>query len=192
MRAVGAVILAAGGSTRLGQPKQLLTIEGESLVRRSVRAASEGGCAPIVVVVGDDAERIEADLRGTSARLVENAAWRLGVGTSIRRGLEHLLQLDAVVLLACDQPFVDAAVIEALIAEARTSGKAIVASSYAQTLGIPALFDRSCFSSLLALANDSGAKALIEADPGRVARIPFERGALDIDTPADFARFSAG
>jgi molybdenum cofactor cytidylyltransferase len=99
--------------------------------------------------------------------------------------------LEAVVLVACDQPFVDARTIAALLAEQATSGKAIVASSYANTLGIPALFGRSCFEALLALPDDSGAKALIESRPDDVAQIEFEQGAIDIDTPADFQRLTS-
>jgi molybdenum cofactor cytidylyltransferase len=190
MRNLGAIILAAGGSSRFGQAKQLLSFQGESLVRRSVRGAIEAGCACVAVIVGDIRDRIEAELRETPAVIVENPEWQRGLGTSIRCGLRHLLssqpELDAVVLLACDQPFVDASVIMSLIAQQDNTRKPIVACSYANTLGIPALFDRACFESLLALPDGSGAKALIEARSADVAQIEFEKGAIDIDTPADF------
>lgn len=192
MRNVGAVILAAGGSGRFGQPKQLLSWQGESLVRRALRSASEAGCAPVTVVAGEARDRIEKELRGSSAAVVENPAWKRGVGTSIRCGLLHLRsswpEPNAVVLLACDQPFVDPSVIQSLIAEWENSRKPMVACSYAGTLGIPALFDRACFEELLALPDDSGAKALIESRPDDVASVEFEKGAIDIDTPADFER----
>ena len=194
MRNVAAIILAAGGSGRFGRPKQLLPFRGESLVRRAVRAASEGGCERIAVVVGEERDLIEIELRESPAVLVQNAEWKRGLGTSIRRGLQHLLDTQpepgAVVLLACDQPFVDAQTIAALIGTQETSGNSIVASRYAHTLGVPALFDRSCFESLLALADESGAKALIESRAGDVAEIEFEQGAIDIDTPADWERLS--
>jgi molybdenum cofactor cytidylyltransferase len=196
MRNVGAIILAAGGSSRFGQAKQLLPFQGESLVRRAVRTAIEAGCACVSVVVGDARDRIETELRETPAVIVENPEWRRGLGTSIRCGLRHLLssrpELDAVVLLACDQPFVDASVITSLIAQRENSRKPIVACSYAETLGIPALFDRACFESLLALPDDSGAKALIESRSADVAQIEFEKGAIDIDTPADFEQIRTG
>lgn len=192
MRNVGAIILAAGGSSRFGQAKQLLSFQGESLVRRAVRTAIEAGCACVTVIVGDARDRIETELRETPAVIVENPEWQRGLGTSIRCGLRHLLSLrpeiDAVVLLACDQPFADASVITSLIAQRENSHKPIVACSYANTLGIPALFDRACFESLLALPDDSGAKALIESRSADVAQIEFEKGAIDIDTPADFER----
>jgi molybdenum cofactor cytidylyltransferase len=191
MRRVGAIILAAGGSARFGQPKQLLPFQGESLVRRAVRNAIEASCGGVTVVAGDVRARIETELREMPAVIVENPGWQRGLGTSIRCGLLHQRSLrpepDAVVLLACDQPFVDASVIQSLMAEWENSGKPMVACSYAGTLGIPALFARSCFDELLSLPDDSGAKALFQSRHADVAQIEFERGAIDIDTPADFA-----
>lgn len=196
MRSVGGIVLAAGGSARFGQAKQLLSFQGESLVRRALRAALDAGCVGITVVVGEFRDTIEVELRETPAVVVENPAWRRGLGTSIHCGLHHLLasrpELEAVVLLACDQPFVDGDVIRSLITQWENSGKPIVASSYAGTLGIPALFGRACFESLLALPDDSGAKSLIESRPAEVARVQFENGAIDIDTPADFEDLTSG
>jgi molybdenum cofactor cytidylyltransferase len=195
MRNVGAIILAAGGSVRFGRPKQLLAFQGESLVRRAVRAATEAGCARVVVVVGDLHTEIENDLRESSATIVPNADWQRGLGTTIRCGLRHLLasvpDLDAVAIAACDQPFVESSTIAALIAERDRTGKPIVASSYADTLGIPALFDHTCFDLLLALPDESGAKAIIESRRDDVASIEFAEGAIDIDTPADFERLGS-
>ena len=206
MRNVGAIILAAGGSSRFGRPKQLLIFRGETLVRRAVRAAAEAGCDPVIVVVGgiDDAIQSEVDIRDsrispssapgktTRAMVVENAEWRNGVGTSIRRGLEDLPGfIEAAVLLTCDQPFVEASVVAELMAAYEKTRKPMVASSYANTLGVPALFDRSCFADLVALPADSGAKTLIATRPNDVAAVAFERGAIDIDTPEDFERLTA-
>jgi molybdenum cofactor cytidylyltransferase len=195
MRSVGAIILAAGGSSRFGQPKQLLPFRGESLVRRAVRAAAEAGCGRIAVVAGEQRDLIEVELRDAAAFVIHNPQWQRGVGTSIRSGLQHLRnaksKVDAVVVLACDQPFVDARTISALITMRDDSGKSIVASRYAETLGVPALFDRSCFEALLALPDGSGAKALIESRAAEVAEIEFEQGAIDIDTPDDFARLTS-
>ena len=163
MRNVGAIVLAAGGSSRFGQPKQLVPFRGEILVRHAVRAAA--ACERIVVVAGEQRDLIENELRETAAFVIHNPNWPRGLGTSIHCGLQHLLnanaRLDAVVLLACDQPFVDARTISALMTMREDSGKPIVASRYANTLGVPALFDRSCFAALLALPDESGAKALI-------------------------------
>ena len=195
MRNVGAIILAAGGSTRFGQPKQLVAFQGESLVRRAVRAAMEAECARIAVVAGESIASIEKELRETSAAVVPNPDWQRGLGTSIRCGLQHLLasisDLDAVLIMACDQPFVESSTVAALIAKQKKTRTPIISSSYADTLGIPALFDRSCFEALLALPDQSGAKALIESRPNDVTQVEFERGALDIDTPADLERLTS-
>jgi molybdenum cofactor cytidylyltransferase len=124
--------------------------------------------------------------------VIENEAWRNGIGTSIRRGVEELAgSVEAIVLLGCDQPFVDATIIAQLVAAHQKTGKRIVASTYANTLGIPALFDRSCFAALMALPDESGAKALIEREAPNVAAIAFEEGAIDIDTSEDFERLTA-
>jgi molybdenum cofactor cytidylyltransferase len=193
MRNVSAIILAAGGSRRFGRPKQLLPFRGESLVLHAVRAAA--ACGRIVVVAGEQINLIENELRQTAAFVIQNPNWQRGLGASIQCGLQHLInanaKLDAVVLLACDQPYVDARTIAALMTMREDSGKAIVASRYASTLGVPALFDRSCFAALLALPDESGAKALIESRVRDVAEIEFEQGAIDIDTPADFARLTS-
>jgi molybdenum cofactor cytidylyltransferase len=187
----GAVVLAAGGSSRLETPKQLIKFRGETLVRRAVRAAADAQCAPVVVVVGENGEAIEAELRGTSAVVVPNPEWQRGLGTSIRCGLRQVADsVEAIVLLTCDQPLVDDAVIAELIATRERTGKPIVASRYANTLGVPALFDRSCFAALLALPDDSGAKALIASRPDDVAIVDFEPGAVDIDTPEDLDRLT--
>ena len=164
-------------------------------MRRAARAATDAHCAQVSVVVGDSGEAIKEDLRGSSAAIVQNPDWRRGLGTSIRCGLESLLaskpDLDAVVILACDQPFVESGTITALIAEQKKGAKPVVASRYAKTLGIPVLFDRSRFDALLALPDDSGAKALIESRPNDVASIEFKEGEIDIDTPADFEHLSS-
>src|SRR3954462_15829548 len=131
MRRVGAVILAAGGSSRLGQPKQLLKFRGETLVRRAVRAASEAGCDPIMVVVGENREAIELalDMRDSPRpTIIENAEWHRGVGTSIRCGIQELPNfVEVVVLLTCDQPYLDASILAQLIATLAETGKPIVA-----------------------------------------------------------------
>lgn len=189
MRTVGALILAAGASSRLGRPKQLISYQGETLIARAVRIAGEGGCAPVAVVLGSAGDEIAAQLNGSPVLIVQNNDWERGLGTSVRAGVLAILNshpdLDAAVLLACDQPCLTASTIVALIEEQQQSGKSIVASRYAGTLGIPALFDRTVFGDLLALPDDSGAKRLIEAHGADVAEIAFADGALDIDTPAD-------
>ncbi len=192
MHNVGALILAAGGSTRLGHPKQLLEWDGESLVRRIARAVREGGCTRVAVVVGPGEAGIATELQNTSAEVVPHPEWARGLGSSIKRGVQYYVESApppaALVLLACDQPFVDAFLIASLLQRWEETYAEIVASRYADTIGIPALFDYSCFEDLLALPDASGAKRLLEDGRRTVAEIPFAKGAIDIDTVADLDR----
>jgi molybdenum cofactor cytidylyltransferase len=154
---VAALILAAGESSRFGRLKQLAQFGGKSLLRRIVDEAKKANCAPVLVVAGSEKEKIAAELGSVNARVVENVNWQSGMGSSIRAGmcaLELEQKIDAVVLLVCDQPYVDTDVIKALVVLRERSGKEIVASSYSDTLGVPAVFNRSIFPELLALGGD--------------------------------------
>jgi molybdenum cofactor cytidylyltransferase len=192
---IGAVILAAGESSRLGQPKQLLRFQGKTLIRRMIEAASDADCSPIAVVLGSDSDRIKDELNDSPAAFVENAEWRNGIGSSIRAGVQRLIadapDLEAILLLVCDQPFVDATSIKKLSSIRDETKKQIVASRYAETLGVPAMFDRSCFQELLLLDDGTGAKSIILRDPGRVGEFPFPDGVIDIDTAADYEKLRA-
>jgi molybdenum cofactor cytidylyltransferase len=181
---IRAVVLAAGASRRFGQPKQLVRLEGQTLIRRIVATSLEADCSPIVVV-GDAEEAIAAELQGLAVALIRNADWQEGIGSSIRAGVQQAIESEAIILLACDQPLVRPKTLADLIALHRTAGKAIVASSYAHTLGIPALFDRSCFAALLALHGDYGAKGIIFSGLTEVVTYDFPEGAIDLDTPSD-------
>jgi molybdenum cofactor cytidylyltransferase len=191
MQNVGAVILAAGESSRFGSPKQLAQFHGKAFVRRVVDLAQQADCSPVVVVTGSDAAEVSSVVK---TPVVENKDWCEGIGSSIRLGVKSLIELEpdigAVVLLVCDQPLLDAEVIINLIALHRETGKEIVASSYADTLGVPALFSRSVFPELLSLEGESGAKKVIFANRDRVAAFPFPQGRIDIDTPADFEKLT--
>lgn len=161
-------------------------------MRGIVDAALEGGCSPVVVVVGSDKDKVARELEQTNAVIVENVIWNNGMGTSIRCAVQHLIDtepnVEVIALLVCDQPFVDSHTIEKLIAMREKTKKAIVASSYAGTLGVPALFHRSCKDELLGLDAGSGAKAVISLNPDRVAEFPFPEGKMDIDTVEDYDR----
>src|SRR4051794_8658284 len=152
---VGGVVLAAGGASRLGRPKQLVEFRGQSLVRRAVSTLLAAGCEPIGVVVGEQAADIEAEVAGLLCDVVVNHEWREGIASSIRAGVQHLAQadhdLEAVLLLACDQPLVEATALREMIQLYATDGRPIVAAAYANTLGIPAIFARSCFVALAEL-----------------------------------------
>jgi molybdenum cofactor cytidylyltransferase len=195
MKKIGCVILAAGESSRFGRQKQLLSFQGQSLVWRIVDTASAAGCLPIAVVVGSNHQNIRRELETLPVLLVENENWQAGIGTSIRAGVQALTaqgpRLEAIVLLVCDQPFVKTETIKKLITLFDTSQKPIVASRYADTLGVPALFNLFCFTELLALPDNQGAKAIIHSNLVRVAELPFPEGAIDIDNPADYEKLIA-
>jgi molybdenum cofactor cytidylyltransferase len=189
---VAAVVLAAGSSTRFGKPKQFALFQGETFVRRIVTAAIEAGCSPVVVVTGEDSAQVTLELTGFAVSIAMNPCWPSGLGSSIGVGVQRAINLaadlDASLLLTCDQPFVTAAVLAQIIQLRLTSGKPIVASAYAATLGIPALFDRSCFPDLLRLKEDSGAKKIILARPHDVVSFDFPAGEIDIDAATDYEK----
>ena len=120
MHRVGALILAAGASSRLGVPKQFLLFQGETFLRRTAKAAIAARCEPIVVVAGDAVDRVRAELSELPVQVAVNESWQRGLGTSIKSGLAHLRSaapnLHAVIILACDQPFVSSGTIRKLIA----------------------------------------------------------------------------
>jgi molybdenum cofactor cytidylyltransferase len=184
-----AVILAAGGSVRLGKPKQLIQYRGQSLVRRSIEVARQAECDPIAVVADPNSPEMADELHGVACLLVKNEKPERGIGSSIRAGIQTLVTfepaINGVVMLVCDQYLVEPDIIEKLIAAHFATRKDIAASHYAGTLGIPAYFASSCFEELLSLPDDQGAKSVIQRNPARVVSIPFAEGAFDIDTADD-------
>lgn len=192
MKTPGLVLLAAGGSTRLGRSKQLLRWKERSLLRRAAEVAVASGCQPVVVVLGADAEAHRPELAGLPVHLVDNTRWREGMGGSLCLGLDTALReeptLGAVVLMVCDQPAVDAAHLAALRQRHQETGQPIIASGYAGTVGVPALFDRAVFAELAALPASAGARPVLQKDSTRVAVVPLPGGELDVDTPEDAER----
>lgn len=189
---VAAIVLAAGASRRLGQPKQLLVLGGETLLARSIRLASEAGAGPVFVVLGAHHESIRAVVALNDAIAVVNENWEQGIASSIHAGLNELeaLAQDArgALILSCDQPRLTAARLRALIEIfAAQTEPSIVASAYAGVQGIPAVFPRCAFPDLLALSGDKGARALLAQPPCPLIALSFEGGEVDIDQPADLA-----
>ena len=192
---VGAVVLAAGVSSRMGSPKQTLRFRGESLLKRAARAALGAGCCPVIVVTGAHAELSRHELEGLDVREVLNTRWETGMASSIRSGVEGLLSVvpDAVaaVLMLCDQPHVTAEVISGLIGAHRATGSPVVASTYGGNFGVPALFSRALFDELARLEGAAGAKQVIKRHAAEAHFLPFPGGDVDVDTPDDFSRLTA-
>ena len=185
-----AVILAAGGSSRMGVPKQTLAYGSTTLLRLAVTGALGAGCEPVVVVVGAERKLISAHLNGLTICLIDNPLWQQGLGSSIRTGIEALLTfaVDAAVILLSDQPLVCAGHIRNLVEAAETQQASIVASRYAGTLGVPALFKKNVFPLLLAIQPSEGAKALFHHPDYPTLEIPLPEAEQDIDTPEDYRR----
>lgn len=183
----GCVILAAGASSRLGQPKQLVRWGDETLLGRAVRVAREAGCHPVVVILGADAEQIQAKSLLHGAEIVMNTYWSGGMGTSLRIGIEALDgRVGAGILMTCDQPAVNPAHLRQLILQSWEASCAI-ASSYAGRNGVPACFPAATFPKLMKLGGDQGARVLLANAPS----IALLGGELDIDTPEALARARA-
>ncbi|QIL42081.1 nucleotidyltransferase family protein [Pedobacter sp. HDW13] len=187
----GIIMLAGGNSSRLGQAKQLLTFNGKQLIDIVTEAMLTSGFSPVLAVLGGHAGQLTAKLK---IDFIINQQWEAGISTSIVAGLSAMLQsnpdLDGVILSVSDQPFISAAVFKTLFETQQISGKGIVASQYASTMGTPVLFTKKYFAPLLALSGNSGAKAIIVENPNDVATIAFEMGHIDIDTMADYTNLT--
>lgn len=188
---VGIIVLAAGGSSRLGTPKQLLPYRGRTLLRHATETALAAAVGPVVVVLGADAERMRSELDGLYVRAVENPRWAEGLSTSLQAGLdalEALGHIDAALIATCDQPLVTADLLRELVGAYAASRPALVACEYAGAAGVPALFDRSLFVSLRALTGDVGARSVIARHRATAVVVPFPDAARDVDTAEDVKR----
>lgn len=194
---LGAIILAAGASSRLGQPKQLLPYEGRPLVTRAAEAALAAEASPVVVVLGAHAEKIRPALAPLPVVIAENPAWSEGMASSIRCGLTTLeasvapTPPDVVLIALCDQPHFSANAI-ARLHSALATGVTIAATRHADgTGGVPAIFTSTHFPSLHALQGTEGARRIIATHPASTALVDLPELAFDIDTPADWQRLNS-
>jgi CTP:molybdopterin cytidylyltransferase MocA len=179
---VAGVLLAAGSGSRFGTPKALVEFEGERLVDRGVRLLRDGGCDPVVVVLGAAAADVPR------ARIVHNPGWATGMGSSLRAGLEAVPEsAPAVVIALVDQPLVTAAVVRRL-AEAFAAGAQVAVATYKGAPRNPVLITRAHFAEVARMATgDVGARAFLRAHPDFVTSVPCDDvgDPADIDVPAD-------
>ena len=184
-----AIVLAAGASTRLGQPKQLLQMNGESLLHRTIRLAEQAGCAPIFVVLGFEAERMQRETADLDVTVVINPEWQSGMGSSLRSGMEVLMKEShlplKVMLLLSDQPMLSSEILFSLVKKSAETDALIVASCYTGRLGVPAVFRKELYPDLQKVEGDKGARELIQGYRDQIASIDFPEGAIDIDTVQD-------
>jgi molybdenum cofactor cytidylyltransferase len=187
--AVPLLLLAAGGSTRMGRPKQLLEYRGRPLLRHSIEQALGSICRPVIVVLGADADACRAVMQDLPVTIVINAEWAMGMGSSIRAGMSAVPpHADAVVIALADQPLISSAFLDSLVRHHADGPKPMVAASYDDRPGVPALFARALFPTLAALDGQSGAKTLLQAAGDDLFIIPAPQAAVDVDTPDDYAR----
>lgn len=190
------VILAAGASSRMGRPKQLLPVEGQPLLTRAVAACLDVSAWPVVVVLGAHAGQVRPSITRFPVLIAENEAWSEGMASSIRTGLSTVSSfsraIDAVMITLCDQPALRSATLQRLIDEQRRTNASIVAARYGGRLAVPALFTRRHFPALAALSGDEGARSVLNAAPAStVTAVDCPELAVDFDTPEDYARYLA-
>jgi molybdenum cofactor cytidylyltransferase len=187
---IAVIILAAGSSSRLGRPKQLLELDGNTLLQKSIIAALNVS-KNVIVVLGANEQLIRPTISGFPIEITLNKNWAKGMSSSIRTGMSVLenINCEAVLLMLCDQPFVDALLLERMISVFEKSELPIVAAEYEGKVGVPAIFDISFFQTLKILEGQKGAKVLIINNLEKVERVVFEKGKIDIDTEEDWARF---
>jgi molybdenum cofactor cytidylyltransferase len=189
---IALLLLAAGGSSRMGRPKQLLTYRGQSLLRRAAETALATPCRPIIAVLGANAEESRTHLADLPLHTSENTNWPSGMGSSIKLGLRRALDLapdsGAILITLCDQPLITPADLARLIDAHRASPHAIVATAYPNSPGVPALFLRRTFPDLLTLDDAAGAKSLLLAAGNSLLTIHIPAALTDVDTPDDYAR----
>ncbi len=182
-------MLAAGASQRLGMPKQLLRIEGETLIHRAARMAVENNFAPVCVVIGSNASLMRDALADTNIMVVENQAWETGMSSSLRMGIAHLAEQNPgirhLLVMVCDQIQLSAEVLQLLRKQSTTNPDCIIASRYADKCGVPAIFPAVYFNDLSAIQGDRGARLVMEQFHQHVITVEFPEGIVDIDTIKD-------
>jgi molybdenum cofactor cytidylyltransferase len=191
----GAIILAAGASSRLGKSKQLLRIGGLTFLQQTISVAKDAGIDHIFVVLGANAEQHQESIKDRSVQVVRNNNWQAGMGSSIKLGLKSMLaannKLESVILLVCDQPALTAVHLNLLRSTYEKSKKGIVASRYADTTGVPVLFSKTYYDSILKISDSEGAKAIFQQYPSDTAIVDFAGGEHDIDTLMDIEKFNS-
>lgn len=185
----GIIILAAGNSSRLGRPKQLLVFKGKTLIEWTIEAALATNFKPVVVVLGAFADQVKEKIPLTVAHLI-NDNWSDGMASSIAAGLAEILKhspdLENLIITVSDQAYINATILSALQQKHISTKKGIIASSYAKTTGTPALFNKRYFSQLLSLTGNNGAKSMLKLHDNDVETVAFAQGNIDIDTETDY------
>jgi molybdenum cofactor cytidylyltransferase len=181
------IILAAGSSSRLGKPKQLLVWQGVTLIEHAIHSVEWLLNPRVIVVLGANTEEIHSVIEFKEVTVVNNPSWQEGIASSIRTGVGALPRnVSAVLFLLCDQPLVSSFHINNLLEEWQKRPEFIVASDYNGTVGVPAIFPTGLLDSLRLLKGNAGAKSLFSKRADKLVTVPLPEATLDIDTIADF------
>lgn len=188
------IILAAGASSRMGAPKQLLLVDGKTLIKRICETAMDTPCHPIVTVLGANRNLIRKETERMPITIIDNPQWENGMSSSIKMGLAGAYMtekaIEAAIFLTVDMPYVSAELINKMIAKAESDEKTeIVACKYDNQIGIPVLLKRTLFTDLLELTGDEGAKKVVLKNKDKTAFIDFPEGKLDLDTIDEYRNF---
>lgn len=192
MNNTGIIILAAGSSSRLGRPKQLLLYNNKSLLKHTIEQACNARLHPVIVITGANAEQVLLTLHDKEIVIVYNKFWQEGMASGIVAGIKEMLplnnNLENVIISVCDQPFITAQLFYEMISRNEETLKGIVACSYAGTIGTPVLFNRKYIKQLQSLKGSDGAKGLIKTYKEDLATVLFPQGNIDIDTEEDYKK----
>lgn len=188
-----AILLAAGASTRLGNPKQLLIHNGKSLITHAVDVIKGTELHPVIVILGSNASLIESEINNKKLLIRTNNAWQEGIASSIRCGInilqENYSACDGALIMVSDQPHITTELLNQLVNTQKITGKPMAACAYDNATGTPALFHKSVFPELLLLQGDKGAGNILKKRPQDVSIVPFPLGKFDIDTREDYEAF---
>lgn len=174
----------------------MLPYRGTSLIAHAVDTANDSDAGPVIVVLGAFADEVEKEIDQKKVHIAFNEEWEEGIGSSIRTGMLTLKRVallsEAVILMVCDQPFIEASLLNRLIETQKNTGRPIVACRYENAIGTPALFHQQLFAELLELKGDKGARSIIEKYRSDTALVDFEKGIIDIDTEKDYEDLRSG
>ncbi|MEO2052753.1 MAG: nucleotidyltransferase family protein [Allomuricauda sp.] len=192
---IGVVILAAGGSTRLGRPKQLVQFKGKALLQHAIDQVVQLEVGPSVVVLGGNKDQISSRIDSKGLQVVLNSDWQLGIASSMQVGFEQILsnerKIDHIMFVLSDQPFLEVSQLKRLVKTHLSGNRMATYSEYDGVLGVPAIFSQAAFPFLETLKGDQGAKKLTTMKGFEFETEPFEKGLFDIDTEEDVGKLKS-
>ncbi len=193
---IAIILLAAGASTRMGQPKQLLPWKSTSLLGDAIRKAKTSKAKSVVVVLGANMESIRKEILENDVEIIENRYWESGLGSSIACGTDFLLKEknkpNGILIMLADQPMIDTTYLNAMMAAFDQEQKVIIATAYENRAGVPALFPDNYYEELTKLDDDFGAKKIIDNYKENVSILDLGQITVDIDTISDYKKLNKG